>query len=86
MKQRVRVGGGEARGPTKSEGENKRGGWMERRVGGSSAVIILYRTGGVGEQCGKVTLPHCSPPPSPPSIHLPLLFSPPIPPLAPPHK
>jgi hypothetical protein len=26
--------------------------------GGGSAVILLYRTGRVGEQCGKVTLPH----------------------------
>jgi hypothetical protein len=35
--------------------------------GGSSAVMFLYRIGGVGggvvEQCGKVTLPHCSPTP-----------------------
>jgi hypothetical protein len=33
---------------------------------GSSAIMLLYRTGGVGgEQCGKVTLPlpHCAPTP-----------------------
>ncbi len=31
--------------------------------GERSAVMLLYRTGGGGliEQCGKVTLPHCSP-------------------------
>jgi hypothetical protein len=39
------------------EGENKRGGGME---------VLLYCTGGFGgggEQCGKVTLSHCTPPP-----------------------
>jgi hypothetical protein len=32
-------------------------------MGGSSLVKVLYRTGGAGEHCGKVTLPHCSPTP-----------------------
>jgi len=44
-------------------------GWREGRVGRSSAVMLLYCTGGVGEQCGKVTLPHCSPPPTPSHPH-----------------
>jgi hypothetical protein len=25
--------------------------------------MLLYRTEGLGEQCGRVTLLHCSPPP-----------------------
>ncbi len=38
---------------------------LEKRVGSSSAVMLLYRTGKVGEQCGKVTLSHCSTLPHP---------------------
>ena len=30
-------------------------------MGGSSVVMLLYRTEGLGEHCGKVTLLHCSP-------------------------
>jgi hypothetical protein len=56
-------GGGEGR---ESEGE-KRGGLVgggDKRVGGVRGYFItLERLVGVGEQCSKVTLQHCSPPP-----------------------